>query len=532
MIRIVIFLLGCSMLLGQETGVIRGVVTDDAGTPIEEAMVGLTGPSRSRLKTGADGRFEFSGLPPAAYSLSARKGRSFERRRITLGAGESLQVNLEIGRLAGIRGRVVDDQEEPMAGVRVELVGTEYRHGEVRHTFRSVANTDDLGEFLLERARPGVRYAIRAKLVPESQDAISDAPGDPELRRPAFRPTYYPSSTDVAGAERMIFRVGEVREGVEIRMERAESFCISGVTQSGGAARAAMFYLEPRWPISGLYGPGSGTYLRTPQRRTGPDGRFRVCDLAPDEYRITVFTPAEGDFTHFGLVDVALVDRDLEEVQVVAGPARPLPGEIVWADEAPAEPIEDEVNLFLFPTDRVSYGDERNGRSSTSQIPGDFVFPGVWLGEYELAVRGLPDGIYLSDVRYDGRSIRHGSLNFGSAPDGSRLRIVLAHDPGYARFTVSDSDGDPAPDAYVYLIPDGVFGPADVAARMRELRGDQYGVYLSDEQPPDVYQAVAMPMKITPAPEDIALLNAARPTAPEVELVAGETTELDLELSR
>lgn len=529
MIRLAIFLLGCSMLLGQETGVIRGVVTDDAGTPIEEAMVGLTGPSRSSLKTEADGRFEFSDLPPAAYSLSARKGLSTDRRKIALGAGETLKVDLAIERRGKIRGRVVDDQEEPMAGVRVELVGTEYRHGSVRHTFRSVANTDDLGEFLLERARPGVRYAIRAKTVPESTEAISDAPQDPKVRRPAYRPTYYPSSTDVASAERMVFRAGEVREGVEIRMERAESFCISGVTQSGGAARAAIFHLDPRWPISGLHGEG-GMYINRPRRRTGPDGRFRVCDLAPDEYRITAFTPDEGEFTHFGLVDVALVDRDLEDVQVAAAPARELPGEIVWADEPPADQIEDELNLRLLAVDRVNYGPESRGRDATSRIPGEFVFPGVWLGEYELSVRGLPDGVYLADVRYDGRSIRHGSLDFGSAPEGSRLRIVLAQNPGYARFTVRDADGDPAPDAYVYLIPDGVFAPADVAARMRELRGDQYGVFLSNEQPPGAYQVTAMPQKITPAPEDIALLNAARPTAPEVELVAGETVELELEL--
>lgn len=532
--KLLVSLLLCSALLAQEPsredeGVIRGLVRDSSGTPIEEARVLLNGPGRAQAKTGPDGLYEFRDLAPGLYRLSVYSRLGHNQRTLTLGPGQELAADVSVELNAEVRGRVVDDNGEPMPGVRVTLVGREYRHGNVRDTFRSLAETDDLGEFRLERARPGVRYAIRAKLKPDSLDAVSDAPSDPEARRPAFQPTFYPSSEDLAGAERLIFGGGEVHEDLEIRMKRTPSYCISGVTQTVGASSAAMFHLEPRWPVSGAYGAGS-TYITNPQRKTGADGRFRVCDLAPGEYRISVFSPAEGDYSHHGHVDVAVVDRDVDEVVAVASPAYELPGEVAWAGDSPADPVEDKLLISLAATSRSNYGGERRGRDARSDIPGEFVLPAVWLSEYELRRLRPPKGIYVSDIQYGGRSILHGALEFGSAPDGARLRILLSRDAGYATFSVLDEDGDPVPDAYVYLIPEGVLLPGDVAARMIELRGDQYGVCSSNEQPPGVYQVVAMRKQILPEPEDIARLNAARPTAPEVEIVPRETVELKVRL--
>lgn len=527
--KLQVALLFCSTLLAQEhSGVIRGVARDSSGAPIDEARMNLVGPTRARSKTGPDGGYEFRDLAPGAYRLSTYSRRGHNQRALALGPDQQLTADVTVALNAEVVGRVVDDNEEPMVDVLVTLVGREYRHGTIRHTFRSAATTDDLGEFRLERARPGVRYAVRAHVKPDNLDAVSDAPTDPDARRPAFRPTYYPSSSDLAGAERLTFRGGEVREGVEIRMERAPSYCISGVTQAAGATGSAMFQLVPRWPVSGMHAAG-GMYIATPQRKTGADGRFRVCDLAPGDYRISVFSPAEGNYTHYGFVDVAVVDRDLAEVAAVASPGYGLPGEVAWTGSPPAESVEDELRISLAATSRGNYGNESRARNAKSRIPGDFLLPSVWLSEYELRGLSPPKGTYVSDIQYGGRSVLHGALDFGSAPDGARLRILLAQDPGHATFTVLDKDGEPVPDGYVYLIPVGVFAPGDVAARMRELRGDQHGVYSSDEQPPGVYQVVAMPGQVLPEPESIDLLNAARPTAPEVEILPGETVELKLE---
>jgi len=56
-----------------DTGVIRGVVVDEAIRPLTGATVQVTGPSEQEIQTGEDGIFGFQGLAPGEYFIRASK---------------------------------------------------------------------------------------------------------------------------------------------------------------------------------------------------------------------------------------------------------------------------------------------------------------------------------------------------------------------------------------------------------------------------------------------------------------------------
>ena len=64
------------------SGQLLGVVTDEAGAPLESTLISASGPDGTALAMcGADGRFEFRGLPPGTYLLRAHLSGFATRRR-------------------------------------------------------------------------------------------------------------------------------------------------------------------------------------------------------------------------------------------------------------------------------------------------------------------------------------------------------------------------------------------------------------------------------------------------------------------
>ncbi|HKF42366.1 MAG TPA: carboxypeptidase-like regulatory domain-containing protein [Thermoanaerobaculia bacterium] len=71
-VRIAALVLICAIaglpLSGQTAGHIRGTVVDDDGKPLEGVQVEATQSSAKRsTKTGKDGQFRFTMIPPGAY---------------------------------------------------------------------------------------------------------------------------------------------------------------------------------------------------------------------------------------------------------------------------------------------------------------------------------------------------------------------------------------------------------------------------------------------------------------------------------
>ncbi len=526
-----------TLLLGvcaaaAQTGSISGVVYD-AGT--EKALADVhvvASPGHIRANTDGHGHYSLRDLNPGQYTIRAYAGEGtggHASKEIALNAGQSVDsADFHLHGQGEISGKVLDQNKDPLPGVAVFLVAREYSLGELRYVFASMADTDDQGEYHLRRAEPGRAYLIMAGKARHQLDAISDVPANPKLRKPTFIPTYYPDTPSIEGAQAVVLGAGERREGMDIHMSRGPSYCIDGLLETGNGPGTLRFFIGARRPTSGFSGDG-GMFTMPPGGTTGPDGKIRICDLSPGEYQIVAMQshqspPSPPAF--FGTGEVAIADRDVHNVTVLARPLVHLLGEVVWAATPPDKAVESRLSIWLEPLTRAQWQGETT--QTEASIPGDFSLPSLLMDDFRARLNGLSSGMYFKDITYAGVSILHEPLRLGSAMSNASLRIVVARDGGFVSVKSMDKDGIPVPDSNVLLMPADNNSEASLADALISGQTDQNGAYTSAALAPGKYYVLASPAAIDKSPERIGTLWHARSHCKEIEVGSNATVQLTL----
>ena len=520
---------------GRISGTVMGA---GSGQPLSDTRVSLSlGQGKSiSATTDSAGRYSLKSVPPGQYRVGAtapdREGRiggfgPSATRQVVLRPGEDLSnFDFRLTIHARVTGKVVDQNNEPVPGLRVVAVAREYHSGALRSVMTFSGTTDDLGEYVIERLQPGRAYRILADRGFARLNPYSEAPLDPALRRPAFVPTYFPNSRVLEGGEPVILRDGETREGVDIKVVRGPSFCMEGrITGSFGAR--THFSVAPAQPTSGSVGTSS-SYYGLPGATLPPDGRIRVCDLPPGDYELVVSESAAGtfaDLVNFSTTSFTITDRDIPNVTAVARPMVPLKGEVTWAGQPPDPLPAGELRLLLQAVTRT------NRANTKASIPGEFAFEKpIPMDEYQLDITGLPPGVYIKDVVYGDRSVRYTTIRPGTGMADAPLRIALASDGGTIGATVLDKSGSPVSECHVVLLPASAASDAFVSAAMRTGTSDQYGRWSSPPLAPGKYILLATPDVVDRSPETIARIWAARSRGETVELTTGGKPAVTLAL--
>jgi hypothetical protein len=520
-------------------GSIAGVVRDaGTGAPISGATVAAipvepdfsvgraSQAKRVSAVSDSEGRYTLRGVESGKLRVNAQGlgpggtpgfGPSASKF-VSLSPGQELAaLDLHLRTLAQISGKVFDENKEPVPGIAVFLVAREYYRGALRHVLAAMSTTDDQGAYTLNRVTTGRAYLVLAEKRTFEMPAISPAPAELRLRRPAVVPTYYPGSKFAEGTEALVLRVGEHRENIDIRLLRAPAYCVEGTLDGTRGPAALRFEIIPRQPTSGTSGNG-GFYVRQPGGVAGPDGKIRICDLAPGDYTLFAFEAPIGMTgpAFFGTTPVTIVDNDVRRVSAPAGPHVSVPGEVVWDGTPPDQPIESKLTLLAEPIGRGRYSGESLDASPT--IPGQFSFPEMLIGPLMLQVRNLPSGLYLKDVTYNDRSILYEPLNVGSAMGPASLRVILARDGGTVSVKVADKDNKPVSDAYIALGPMSASSEAVLADAMLRGQTDQLGAWTSRSLAPGKYFVVASNAEFDLSPESVGRVWRARTLAQEIDL--------------
>jgi hypothetical protein len=220
-------LLFVSTVLAQSpptTGTISGRVIDaDTKQPLVGVQVGSR--ETGRVATDADGRYVLRNVAagPATVWIQETNGGYLNMtltppRKVVVAAGrETSNVDFRTRLDAQISGHVIDENGEPLQGIRVSFIERIYPDGrnvfgaaELRPWILRTVVTDDRGAYKLsDNIFAGHRYYVVAQQPKRYPNALSDVPADPESRRRVLVPTYYPNAPTLETASTAVMSIFE-----------------------------------------------------------------------------------------------------------------------------------------------------------------------------------------------------------------------------------------------------------------------------------------------------------------------------------
>ena len=114
--------------------------------------------------TDPAGHYTLRDVPPGTVSVSSsglETMMSRVSRTVTLGPGQDLtSIDLRIRETGKISGRVVDEDRQPIRGMKVHLVAREYAWGAIRYFDTFMEETDEQGRYQIGPVEPGRGYLV------------------------------------------------------------------------------------------------------------------------------------------------------------------------------------------------------------------------------------------------------------------------------------------------------------------------------------------------------------------------------------
>jgi protocatechuate 3,4-dioxygenase beta subunit len=485
----------------QPAGVLAGRVLElgaSTETPVARATVSVDagdGSGERLAVTDNDGRFRFVGLPDGRYLVRATKSgwvTTFHGSprpghppgvRVAVQSGRPASIDIAMARGGVIAGRIVDHNGEPMPRqfpwlLESRLVGDQPMLSRMRGhitigTFER--STNDLGEFRLFGLPPGTYYLAVSPTIVSGTRVTTDAevrwamapPGAARTEPPPAAPVagyarlYYPGTPDPDGAAAIVVGPGQVREGLEFRVEFTPVSRLEGVVRrpDGTPAAGARVMLEAREPRVNLEG-----MVRT--AAADPQGRFAFTSVAPDTYRLAATGSTEGTTVRdlWTQTDVTAAGADITNLALTLAPASQITGRAVFTGSTRQPPTDLTTVRVMATGVRARAQALAGGGSSLTAFEarlaadGTFRMVGLPPDRYLLSttwpgMRTDAGGWWLADITVANRTL--GDVPLTVAPNAvvSDVVLQLRDRIGAVEGTLTDQDGRPAPGYVVLAFP-------------------------------------------------------------------------------
>jgi hypothetical protein len=513
---------------------VEGVVLDTvSGAPVRRALVQLrlSGSSQTSVEsadyaefTGPDGSFHFERLAPGSYSLSysrtgyllPRISTGYSSHTVRAAAGETVK-GLRYGLIpqSVVSGRVVDEEGDPVEGVRVSLLAFRYSGGTRRLTqLNETGTTNDRGEYRVARL-PAGKYFVQASpegLTPGSTLlAAARTPGAPLF---TYATTFYPGLIDAAQAPRVELRAGQEISGIDIALQRTTMIRVSGrLIGPDGApmSHASLTLISAQSHLQTSFGASADEA-----------GNFVLSNLRSGSYILHAFSTGNESLS----APLEAGSTDITGFVVRASPALSLRGSVT---------VEDAMRTLDLATVGVNLRSADTGATLAMARPasdGTFSLDNLAPGRYFADVRPGVSGGYVQSITAGGEEVRGRDFDVSAAPEG--LRIVLRTDSAALKGMVdaphdgtgqADRQGHPA----VILIPaDARLRGVDMIPPARISPDNSFAV---SGLRPGEYLAMAFEDIDESQLQDPEFLTALEPLGRSLQLAPGETQTVSLKWS-
>lgn len=427
----------------QPQRTIRGeVVNSITGQPIPNALVQISGPHAAL--TDRDGLFEFrdlAGGSSGSIAVTATKPGYFPEQPgagdSNLPAQENHDITLKLIPEAILSGTVIDQNGQPLQGLRV-LLKTLQVHDGLRRWQQAQSRTTSVdGEFRFAELKAGKYSLATAFEIDGSPDALSSV---------AFVPVTYPPPGGDEEAALTLAPGDHMEVSLSPPMERI--YAVTGHVD-GPPAQGANLEVES----------SSGGMINPVVRFDRPNG-FRVL-LPSGSYRLKLHAFVANQQL-VGTREISIREAPVRDISIPLARLATIPVEVEYqavntSSEGAQQPLPFFPNVSLENTDPAGSARTFNAQPSPpASSPEDSLFiRDVEPGHYRLQARPQPPW-YLASASCGGLDLTFEPLGIAGTAAGCTIHVVMRNDSATLKWSIrSNGQSSRAGPVFVYALPLG-----------------------------------------------------------------------------
>ncbi len=504
--------------------VIEGIVTKEPGSePVKKALIELIAENQAEggdytAVSGPDGGFRIESILPGRYHLFAERTGLLEvdkhrvradGRVLTLAAGQEVKdLRIRLQAAAVVRGRVTDEDGDPLPNAQVAVLRQTFVGGRSRWEQAGAERTNDLGEYRVA-GLPAGNYYVSVSPPPDFKSLIEGAGAGAEQAgaeqtakeqaaatssqtsyQTSYQTTYYPGTPDRGQAAPIELRAGD-EFPVNFSLTPSPSLSIRGSVVNLPPRSSAAIMLQSR--DFNLVLNGAEMHA---------DGSFVIRDVAPGAYTILA-TVENAPVPMMARQALQVVSSSVEDVRLAPQPGGWIHGRLRLENYGNTGRVDlSQIFLVLRPVDGedeplsgFSMGEDGFSHTARVAADGSFEWKSVPPGNYYAQLAGDGGGNsdwFLKSVLAGGREVDDAGVGAaGISVNGGAvaLDVVVSANGAVAEGVVTDQKGGPVANAVIVAVPETrLRGRSE---RFRKTVSDQSGRFALHGIPPGEYSLFA-----------------------------------------